>query len=80
MGKQKKIITHYPLQRSKGSAYKTKEIEQLHISLGMKGLPTGDNDIYPLVLLNNVLGGGVSSCYFRKLEKNMAYAILYIHI
>ncbi len=73
-----KIITHYPSSEiQKGSAYKTKEIEQLHISLGMKGLPTGDNDIYPLVLLNNVLGGGVSSLLFQKVreEYGLCYTI-----
>lgn len=73
-----KIITHYPsseLQR--GSAYKLKEIEQLHISLGMKGLPTGNNDIYPLLLLNNILGGGVSSLLFQKVreEYGLCYTI-----
>lgn len=73
-----KIITHYPSSEIQwGSAYKNKEIEQLHISLGMKGLPTGNNDIYPLLLLNNILGGGVSSLLFQKVreEYGLCYTI-----
>lgn len=73
-----KIITHYPYSEiQRGSSYKLKDIEQLHISLGMKGLPTGDDDLYPLLLLNNILGGGVSSLLFQKVreEYGLCYTI-----
>jgi predicted Zn-dependent peptidase len=73
-----KKITHYSEPKILGgSLYKVKNIEQLHISLGLKGIPMGNDDIYPLLLLNNVLGGGVSSLLFQKIreEHGLCYTI-----
>lgn len=55
--------------------YKFKDIEQLHISLGLPGLETGNDDIYGLLLLNNMLGGGASSILFQKIreDKGLCY-------
>ncbi|AOR23288.1 M16 family metallopeptidase [Clostridium taeniosporum] len=53
------------------SGYINKDIEQLHISLGLKGLPYRDKNSYPLVLLNNVLGGGASSILFQKVREEL---------
>lgn len=57
--------------------YKFKDIEQLHISLGVHGLETGNDDIYGLLLLNNMLGGGASSILFQKIreERGLCYTI-----
>lgn len=52
--------------------YKYKDIEQLHISLGLYGLETGNDDIYGLLLLNNMLGGGASSILFQKIREDLA--------
>lgn len=54
-----------------------KKIEQLHISLGMQGIPLGSDDIYTLLLLNNILGGGVSSLLFQKVreEYGLCYSV-----
>ena len=59
------------------SAYAKKEIEQLHISLGLEGLPYGDDNNYALVLLNNIFGGGASSILFQKVreELGLCYSI-----
>jgi len=59
------------------SAYAKKEIEQLHISLGLEGLPYGDENNYALVLLNNIFGGGASSILFQKVreELGLCYSI-----
>ena len=59
------------------SGYANKEIEQLHISLGLKGLPYGDENNYSLVLLNNLLGNGASSMLFQKVreELGLCYSI-----
>lgn len=51
---------------------KRKKIEQLHLSLGIEGVPLGDDDVYPLLLLNNILGGGSSSILFQKIREEMA--------
>lgn len=59
------------------SSYAKKEIEQLHISLGLEGLPYGDDNNYSLVLLNNIFGGGASSILFQKVreELGLCYSI-----
>ena len=59
------------------SKYAKKEIEQLHISLGLEGIPYGDNNNYSLVILNNILGGGASSILFQKVreELGLCYSI-----
>jgi predicted Zn-dependent peptidase len=53
------------------SRYADKQIEQLHINLGLKGLPYADDKAYSLVLLNNVLGGGASSILFQKVREEL---------
>ncbi|MBE6071003.1 MAG: insulinase family protein [Clostridium butyricum] len=60
-----------------GSDYSNKEIEQLHISLALRGLPYGDENNYSLVLLNNILGNGASSMLFQKVreELGLCYSI-----
>lgn len=59
------------------SAYAKKEIEQLHVSLGLEGLPYGDDNNYALVILNNIFGGGASSILFQKVreELGLCYSI-----
>lgn len=54
-----------------GILYKRKEIEQLHLSMGIKGTILGHEDLYPLILLNNILGGGASSILFQKIREEM---------
>ena len=54
-----------------GSKYAEKQIEQVHINLGLKGLPYADDRAYSLVLLNNVLGGGASSLMFQKVREEL---------
>lgn len=59
------------------SKYAKKDIEQLHISLGLEGIPYGDDHNYSLVILNNILGGGASSILFQKVreELGLCYSI-----
>ncbi|MFA9398452.1 MAG: M16 family metallopeptidase [Clostridiaceae bacterium] len=51
--------------------YKNKPIEQLHMSLGIEGLPLGDPNLYSLLVLSNLIGGGASSILFQKLREDM---------
>ncbi len=59
------------------SSHAKKEIEQLHISLGLQGLSYGDDHTYSLVLLNNIFGNGASSILFQKVreELGLCYSI-----
>jgi predicted Zn-dependent peptidase len=56
---------------------KVKDIEQSHICLGLKGLPLEDERYYSLVLLNNIMGGSMSSRLFQNIreEKGLAYSV-----
>ncbi|MDD5447881.1 MAG: pitrilysin family protein [Actinomycetota bacterium] len=48
-----------------------KETEQAHIALGAKGLPRGDPARFALALMDNVLGGSMSSRLFQKVREEM---------
>jgi len=56
---------------------KVKDIEQSHICLGLKGLSLEDERYYSLVLLNNIMGGSMSSRLFQNIreEKGLAYSV-----
>ncbi len=62
------------------SKYAEKKIEQLHIYLGLKGLPYGHEKEYALVLLNNIFGGGASSILFQKVREELRLMLYYIFI
>ena len=59
------------------SKYCEKQIEQVHINLGLNGLAYADDKAYSLVLLNNIFGGGASSILFQKVreELGLCYSI-----
>lgn len=69
----KKVTVYTEPRIMNHSLSKIKNIEQLHISLGLQGLPIGHNDMYTLLLLNNVLGGGVSSLLFQKVREDFGF-------
>jgi predicted Zn-dependent peptidase len=54
-----------------------KELEQVHICLGVPALPMADRRRFAVSVLNNVLGGGMSSRLFQNIRERqgLAYAI-----
>ncbi|SNR88782.1 Predicted Zn-dependent peptidase [Anaerovirgula multivorans] len=56
---------------------KSKDIEQVHLCLGFKGIPLGENKLYPLLVVNNILGGSMSSRLFQNIreDRGLAYSI-----
>ncbi len=56
---------------------KEKDTEQQHLCLGFPGIGYGQDGIYPQAVLNNVLGGSMSSRLFQRIreEMGMAYSI-----
>lgn len=54
-----------------------KDIEQIHICMALPGTPMDARDQYPLFVLNNALGGSMSSRLFQKIreQRGMAYSI-----
>ena len=60
-----------------GLVLKKKKLEQVHLCLGLKGMPAGHKDRYALYALNNVLGGSVSSRLFQEVreKRGLVYSI-----
>lgn len=51
--------------------------EQTHICFGLKGIEYGSDELYSLLAVNNIFGGGMSSRLFQKIreEKGVAYSV-----
>ncbi|MGD7043730.1 M16 family metallopeptidase [Jeotgalibacillus proteolyticus] len=60
---------------------KKKDTEQAHLCFGFNGLPLGDKDSYSLIVMNNVLGGSMSSRLFQEVreERGLAYSVFSYH-
>lgn len=54
-----------------------KDIEQMNICLGFDGFAIDDAGQYPLYLLNNIIGGSMSSRLFQNIreQKGLAYSV-----
>jgi predicted Zn-dependent peptidase len=79
-GKQSKLPLIMPVFHANHLARK-KETEQAHLCLGYNGLPVGHNDVYSLIVMNNILGGSMSSRLFQEVreEKALAYSVYSYH-
>lgn len=60
---------------------RNKDTEQAHLCLGYNGLAVGDEDMYSLIIMNNVLGGSMSSRLFQEVreKQGLAYAVFSYH-
>jgi predicted Zn-dependent peptidase len=58
-----------------------KDTEQAHLCLGFEGLQTGHDDIYSLIILNNILGGSMSSRLFQEVreKRGLSYSVFSYH-
>ncbi|ABO66499.1 peptidase M16 [Geobacillus sp. 47C-IIb] len=58
-----------------------KDTEQAHVCIGFNGLPIGHPDAYPLLILNNILGGSMSSRLFQEVreQRGLAYSVFSYH-
>lgn len=58
-----------------------KDTEQAHLCLGFEGLPIGHKEIYDLIVLNNILGGSMSSRLFQEVreQRGLAYSVFSYH-
>ena len=57
--------------------HKTKNTEQTHICLGYNGVELGSKYTYPLLVMNNIFGGSMSSRLFQRIreEQGLAYSV-----
>lgn len=60
---------------------RSKETEQAHLTIGYQGLELDDPASYSLTVVNNVLGGSMSSRLFQDVreEKGLAYSVFSYH-
>jgi predicted Zn-dependent peptidase len=58
-----------------------KDTEQAHLCIGYNGLPLGSNEIYNLIILNNIFGGSMSSRLFQEVreQRGLAYSVFSYH-
>jgi predicted Zn-dependent peptidase len=56
---------------------KKRDLEQVHLCVGVPSVPLGHEDRFGIAVLNNVLGGGMSSRLFQNIreKRGLAYAI-----
>jgi predicted Zn-dependent peptidase len=79
-GKAKREQIHSPIFHPNKVSRK-KETEQAHLCLGYKGLNVGDEKVYSLIVLNNILGGSMSSRLFQEVreQRGLAYSVFSYH-
>ena len=60
-----------------GTWTKVKDIEQAHLSIAYRGLDLSSDKLYTMSVLNNILGGSMSSRLFQKVreENGLCYSI-----
>lgn len=54
-----------------------KDTEQVHMCLGFEAIENGNDDMYTLLAINNIFGGGMSSRLFQEIreKKGLVYSI-----
>lgn len=55
-------------------AIKNKETEQIHLCIGFNGIETTSKAYYPMLVMNNIFGGAMSSRLFQKIREDMGLA------
>lgn len=61
--------------------FHSKQTEQNHICLSLPGCSLKDKQLYPIILLNNLIGGGMSSRLFQEVreKRGLAYSVYSYH-
>ncbi len=61
--------------------YHKKQTEQHHLCLSLPGFAAGEDGLFAMILLNNALGGGMSSRLFQEIreKRGLAYSIYSYH-
>ena len=73
--RRERAVEHPPPARP--LAVLTRSSEQVHAVVGTRGVPRDDPDRYPLTVLNQALGGGLSSRLFQEIRerRGLAYSV-----
>ena len=59
------------------NSIKYKDTEQMHLCIGLEGVSLESPHLYPLLLMNNIFGGSMSSRLFQNIreDKGLAYSV-----
>jgi len=70
-----------PPQARPDITLRAKETEQVHLTLGMRGLPQAHDARHAMAILDNILGGGMSSRLFQEIreKRGLVYTITSYH-
>ncbi len=60
-----------------GDSREIRDLEQVHVLLGMQGVPFKDDDFHAMSIFSTILGGGMSSRLFQEVreKRGLAYSI-----
>jgi predicted Zn-dependent peptidase len=66
-----------PAQYQIDKIIREKDTEQVHLCMGFEGVEHGNDKLYSLLTLNNILGGGMSSRLFQNIreKRGLVYSI-----
>jgi len=76
--KGKEVVSSQSIPKIEGSiSLKKKKTEQVHLCLGVKGVSQVDEVRYPYAVLDNILGGSMSSRLFQEVreKRGLVYSI-----
>src|SRR5262249_57608405 len=64
-----------------GSTIEARDLEQVHITLAMHGVPQRDPNLFSLQVFTSILGGGMSSRLFQEVReiRGLCYSIYAFH-
>src|SRR5918999_3466158 len=65
-----------------GTHIEKRELEQVHLTVALRGLRQQDPELYSLQVFNSALGGGMSSRLFQEVRENrgLCYSIYSFHV
>ncbi len=68
---------YLPAEFKTSQIIREKDTEQVHLCMGFQGIEHGNDDVYSLLAINNIFGGGMSSRLFQKIreKKGLVYSI-----
>jgi predicted Zn-dependent peptidase len=68
---------HQPVEFKINRDIRQKDTEQVHLCMGFEGIEHGHDDVYPLLAINNIFGGGMSSRLFQNIreKQGLVYTI-----
>ena len=71
------FVSEERVRLSPGRLVVTRDVEQVYLIVGTRGLPAGDDDRYTLSVIDTALGGGMSSRLFQEIreERGLAYSV-----